>query len=489
MICGPSSVSSGSISDMSTTWPRPVSLARAQRDQDRERGRERRDAVGERERRQQRRAVRLAVQRGEAAHRLGQRAEAGPRARTGPVWPKPLTRASTRRGLTAESSSQPSAPPLERPRPEVLEHDVGPARPAAGRASRPSGCERSSVTSRLLRAERLEPEPDAVLARAVPARGVGARRVLDLDHVRAVVAEEHRRRAAPRTASPPRRRGSPSSGLVTGRPPGGSRSATSAGAAAGEQQLQRELRRLRAAVDVPVGAFGAASRSRPSGSRSASARRSARSRSSSRRAGPALEQAGLGGELPLVLGRQPRAERGGVHARLGERTVSGRRRVATSRTRDREPAARRRRARPRRNRAAAAAAASTPRRTALRRRCPSRAAEDRASSGRGAGDRDEALRHRVERATGRRTRTVSRAGNVGRAAAGDHDARRPTTAAIPRGGSSRTAARGAERTSPSNGPSPRFASAHSVVVAVAASARRRPAGRRCARRAASTRRA
>ena len=102
----------------------PGRLACAERDHDRERGRERRDAVGERERRQQRRAVRLAVQRGESAHRLGERAEAGRRA-YGPVWPKPLTRASTSRGLTAESSSQPSAPALERPGTEVLEHDVG----------------------------------------------------------------------------------------------------------------------------------------------------------------------------------------------------------------------------------------------------------------------------------------------------------------------------------------------------------------------------
>ena len=39
----------------------------------------------------------------------------------------------------------------------------------------------------------LEPEPDPVLARPVPARRIDTVRVLDLDHVGAVVAEHHRR--------------------------------------------------------------------------------------------------------------------------------------------------------------------------------------------------------------------------------------------------------------------------------------------------------
>ena len=57
--------------------------------------------------------------------------------------------------------------------------------------SRPSGCERSSVTSRLLRPSVLNQSPTPSLRRAVAARRVGTARVLDLDHVRAVVAEQH----------------------------------------------------------------------------------------------------------------------------------------------------------------------------------------------------------------------------------------------------------------------------------------------------------
>ena len=54
-----------------------AAVALAQRDHHRERARERGDLVGERDRREQRRAVGLAVDRREAAHRLGDRREAG----------------------------------------------------------------------------------------------------------------------------------------------------------------------------------------------------------------------------------------------------------------------------------------------------------------------------------------------------------------------------------------------------------------------------
>ena len=189
MSCGPSSVISGSTSEVSTTWPRPVSLAGAQRDHDRERGRERGDAVGERERRQERRAVGLAVQRGEAAHRLGERAEAGaPRVRPG------LAEAAHARDheprVRGRQLVRAGAPALERAGPEVLEHDVR----ALGEAQEevaPVGLREVERDEPLVAPERLEPEPLAVLARPVPARRVDARRVLDLDHVGAVVGEEH----------------------------------------------------------------------------------------------------------------------------------------------------------------------------------------------------------------------------------------------------------------------------------------------------------
>ena len=113
------------MSDVSTTWPRPVCSRARSATMTANAVASAGDAVGERERRQQRRAVGLAVQRGEAAHRLGERAEARAARAYGPVWPKPLTRASTSRGLTARSSSGPDAPALERARAEVLEHDVG----------------------------------------------------------------------------------------------------------------------------------------------------------------------------------------------------------------------------------------------------------------------------------------------------------------------------------------------------------------------------
>ena len=189
--CGPSSVSSGSTSEVSTTWPRPVSLARPQRREDREGGRERRDAVRERERRQQRRPVRLAVQRGEAAHRLGERAEPGPagvRARLAEAAHAREHEPRVDRGELVPAD----APALERPGPEVLEHDVG----ALGQAEEEVGAGGLGEVERdepLVPRERLEPEPDAVLARPVAARRVDPVRMLDLDHVGAVVAEEHRR--------------------------------------------------------------------------------------------------------------------------------------------------------------------------------------------------------------------------------------------------------------------------------------------------------
>ena len=65
---------------------------------------------------------------------------------------------------------------------------VGAARRAA-RSSWPSGCDRSSVTVRLLRPSSFHHRPTPSLVGPCP-RGGSAARVLDLDHVGAEVAEQ-----------------------------------------------------------------------------------------------------------------------------------------------------------------------------------------------------------------------------------------------------------------------------------------------------------
>ena len=111
------------------------------------------------------------------------------RAAYGPDWPKPVTRASTSRGLAAESSSQPSPH-----RSSVPGRKFSSTTSVFGQAQEELGARGPGEVERreaLVAGERLEPEPDAVLARPVPARGIGPGGVLELDHLRAVVAQEH----------------------------------------------------------------------------------------------------------------------------------------------------------------------------------------------------------------------------------------------------------------------------------------------------------
>ena len=99
-------------------------LACTEGDHDRERGGEAGDAVGESKRRQERRAVGLPVQRCESAHRLGERAEARPAG----IRPRLAEAAHPREHEPRIDGRElvPAEPPaLQRPRPEVLEHDVG----------------------------------------------------------------------------------------------------------------------------------------------------------------------------------------------------------------------------------------------------------------------------------------------------------------------------------------------------------------------------
>ena len=203
----------------------------------------------------------------------------------------------------------------------------------------------------------------------------------------------------------------------------------------------------------------------------------------------ALEQAGLGGELPLVLGRQPRAARGRVGARLGERQAGHRPLGRHLADRDREASARRRpldldevvQARRQRLplldvRRLAVDAGLAP-------------AEDRASARPRRRPRRSPPAPRRPATTGAATRTVSRAGYAARAAA-EHGRRRPaSTAASPSGGSASVIVRPSSDTSPSNASSRRFASAQSSSSPSLPARADDLHVRRCARRAASTRRA
>ncbi len=108
----------------------------------------------------------------------------------GPVWPKPVTRATTRPGLRSWSTLGAEAPALEGAGAEVLDHHVGVAA-SSRNTSWPSGVREHQRDALLVAAEHLPPQPDAVRAAAVGARGVAAR-VLDLDHLGAEVAEQRR---------------------------------------------------------------------------------------------------------------------------------------------------------------------------------------------------------------------------------------------------------------------------------------------------------
>ena len=176
---------------------------------------------------------------------------------------------------------------------------------------------------------------------------------------------------------------------MAGRPPAGSRCSRRARQAAAEQQqLQRVARILRSAVDVPVGALrlpvGAAledHEARP-------AVRVLALRPVPDAWAGEVEQPGLGGELPLVLGGEPGADRGGVRCAPRRDRARSSPLAPRSRTARAAPGAR-----PRRSRAGAAAAASTPRRTAPRRTPRLAAAEDGGQRARL--DRREPLGHRV----------------------------------------------------------------------------------------------
>ena len=102
-------------------------VAVAQRDHHRERARERGDLVGERDRREQRRAVGLAVDRGEAAHRLRHRREPRTR-RVRTVLAEAGDAQDHEPGVARVQHVGTEAEPLERAGPEVLDQHVGAGR-------------------------------------------------------------------------------------------------------------------------------------------------------------------------------------------------------------------------------------------------------------------------------------------------------------------------------------------------------------------------
>ncbi|ABA53072.1 hypothetical protein BURPS1710b_A1263 [Burkholderia pseudomallei 1710b] len=171
----------------------PRALARLERRERRERGVQPRDRVGERKRRQQRRAARLARDGREPAHRLGERAEARP-ARIRAELPEARhahqheARVERRQHVVAEP------PALQRAGTEVLDDDVRRRRELAKQplTVRVPEVERHRA---LVARDHLPPERHVVAPRAVLAGGV-ARRMLDLDHVGAVIGEHRRRERA-----------------------------------------------------------------------------------------------------------------------------------------------------------------------------------------------------------------------------------------------------------------------------------------------------
>ena len=168
----------------------------------------------------------------------------------------------------------------------------------------------------LVAAERLPPEVEAVLGRPVPARGVGLARVLDLDDVGAEVAEERRgQRAGEQRRRVERRAVRRGPGAVSftcppaasdGPTPGGTRRSTSARRPARRATAWRRTRGPRPPVEVPVRRRGVVRRPALEDGEPGDAvavlalgpvpdQRREPLEPSTRR---------LGGELPLVLGRQ-----------------------------------------------------------------------------------------------------------------------------------------------------------------------------------------
>ena len=153
---------------------RAGALARAQRQHHARTPPRARDTVGQPERRQGRRAVGLA---GDAANPLiaSARVPKPGRPAYGPIWPKPVIRAITSRGLTRVQLGRAEPPALQGAGAEVLDQHVGVGDAAGAARPRRPACDRSRVMAALVAAEHLPPQPDAVLAGPCPRAGSGRR--------------------------------------------------------------------------------------------------------------------------------------------------------------------------------------------------------------------------------------------------------------------------------------------------------------------------
>ena len=169
----------------STTWPTPA----VQGDHRGERRGEPGDLVGEGDRRQQRLAVGLAVDRGEPGHRLGDRGEPRPLGVRAVLAEAGDPRDDEAR-VAGEQHVGPEPEPLERAGPEVLDEHVGVVDEAQQRRRRSAASLRSSDDRALVAVGQLPPQALAValVAPRHVAQAVAAG-PLDLDHVGAEVGE------------------------------------------------------------------------------------------------------------------------------------------------------------------------------------------------------------------------------------------------------------------------------------------------------------
>ena len=275
------------------------------------------DAVGEAERRQGRRAVGLARDGREAAHRLGEGAEAGP-GRVGAGLAEAGHAGDDEPRVGGVQGGRSEVPAFEGAGPEVLDEDVGVGREPQQerrllRAAEVDG------DGALVATQRLPPQADAVLGGAVAAGGSGRRGCSTL--ITSAPKSPRKRRGDRAGEEGGRSRGR--AGLRAGRScqVPGERKPTFADARgrarrAGASRLKAGL--AAAAFDVPVGAFGTevaaalehhepgaavgSARSRSSstrrvcavGSRAARRRAAIRPRSGRRRPRPSGVRAGVG---------------------------------------------------------------------------------------------------------------------------------------------------------------------------------------------------
>ncbi len=151
----------------SITWPSPVRSRWRKRDHHGERPDHGGDLVGERDRRQERAPVGLAVDGGEPAHRLGQGREPGT-AGVGAVLPEAGHAQDDEPGVAADEVVRREAEPLERAGAEVLDEHVGAVDEAAHVRQAVVGLEVEHDAA-LAPADELPPQPFPV-ARVAPAQ-------------------------------------------------------------------------------------------------------------------------------------------------------------------------------------------------------------------------------------------------------------------------------------------------------------------------------